>query len=102
MGQLLLGHALGPKDEFMARAEQAKKEKGDPPTDLRWCHACPRCMLPFHITPHPTMTCVDGPIVPKLQYDHCIELRWEEGKGEDPRLCPAACLERPAIDSFWS
>ena len=102
MGQLLLGHALGPKDEFMARAEQAKKEKGAPPTDLRWCHACPKCMLPFHITPHPTMTCVDGPIVPKLQYDHCIELRWEEGKGEDPRLCPAACLERPVIDSFGS
>lgn len=58
VGQLLLGHALGPKDEFLEQIKQAPKPGKQRAT---WCHHCPKCMLPFHIQSYPEMQCVEGP-----------------------------------------
>jgi len=99
VGQLLLSHALGPKEELM---KQINTNRGDGPagSDLRWCHACPRCMLPFHITPYPRMECVEGPLIAKAHED-CSALRsLPRGRDIDPLMCPEGCLGMPATDSF--
>lgn len=108
MGQLLLGHALGPKAEFLERLKQSPKPK----TAMRWCHACPKCMIPFHITPYPEMMCVDGPLVRKSENADCSVLRLspeerseKKKKGlenNDPLACPESCLESPVMDQFGS
>jgi len=61
MGQLLLGHALSPKADFTEQVKQTPIDSGA----LMWCHACPKCMLPFAIVPYPNLTCVTGPISTK-------------------------------------
>jgi len=103
VGQLLLGHALGPKAEFM---ERVKQNPTPPDSAVTWCTACPKCMIPFHITPYPKMTCVDGPIVAKTEFDDCSVVRSETvnggGKAKDPSLCPDSCLESPAMSEFGS
>jgi hypothetical protein len=92
LGQLLLGHALGPKADF---TEQAKRTPSDSGT-LTWCHACPECLLPFAIVPYPNMTCVRGPM-----------LRWEKSvscsnKNLAPLLCPSFCLQQEVTSEFTS
>ena len=105
IGQLLLGHALGPKEEFM---ERVKQNPIKPDSNLRWCHACPKCMIPFHITPYPEMTCVEGPIVAKPVFDDCSGARFggggdkKEAKSKDSLTCPDSCLESPVTSEFGS
>lgn len=107
VGNLLLGHALGPKDQFLQHAEQVKNNFHDftpnkSPSQLTWCHACPKCMIPMHLTPYPNMECVEGPLTAKEDYD-CSALRFD-GVSKDivQGMCPADCLEQPFSDSFGS
>jgi len=94
MGQLLLGHALGPKDEFKQQVEEANSYENDiSPNYLRWCHHCPKSFFPFRIVPYPTLECVEGPIEAKKGV---VDIPGKEGK------CPDSCLARTASRSFPS
>ena len=104
LGQLLLGHALGPKQEYI---EHVKRVNAPPNSRLRWCYACPRCLLPFSINPHPQMECHDGPLAETKwnprESAHCDMTRKNmvivNGKKvflpEDATMCPKSCLQRP-------
>ena len=93
MGQLLLGHALGPKDEFKQQVEEANSYENDiSPNYLRWCHHCPKSFTPFRIVPHPTLECVEGP----LEAKGVVEIAFKEEK------CPDFCLAQAASRSFPS
>ena len=111
VAQVLLGHALGPKDELIEQVKQAEEDTGTLPTStMRYCHACPMCMLPFSLVPHPEMTCVDGPMQPipdgllgpNGHYLACSQKHTDGGGGEhiDPMKCPASCLESDFVSSF--
>jgi hypothetical protein len=99
MGQLLLGHAIGSKADLMERVvEQTPHNR----RTLRWCHACPKCMLPFAIVPYPEMICVRGPIAPKEDSDSCpkaFELV-QSRRNHDPLKCPSSCLEQEVTSEF--
>ena len=117
IGQVLLGEALGPKSEFLEQVSfsnwhlggKQKKVKEKPtPAPLRWCHACPHCMLPFHLSPHPEMECKSGPfdaipkklLTPQGRYTECFE-KTNQAEGEVDRMtCPADCLNTPHTSSF--
>ncbi len=64
--QLLIGHALGPKDIYKKSVEQnPTKRKHDMVPNI--CHNCPKGLLPFHITPHPQLACAKGTLHPRTQ-----------------------------------
>jgi len=96
VGQLLLGHALGPKKEFMERAanNNPKKKKKKPwaknthSTKTKWCHACPKCLVPSKITPYPAMTCGYGALEAKSLHDNCGSV-----PAEEKPICPTSCLD---------
>jgi hypothetical protein len=67
VAQLLLGHNLGPKADFMVQAKQTPSSR----CTLMWCHACPECLLPFAILPYPNMKCLRGPLLAKAKSDMC-------------------------------
>jgi hypothetical protein len=110
MGQLLLGHAIGRKSDLMERVEQI------PSIDqtLTWCHACPKCMLPFTIVPYPQMECVSGPILSVVspynnnkERANCFStpklLRDVQSiQNVDPVTCPSYCLEQEVTREFRS
>ena len=100
MGQLLLGHALGPKADFMEQVKRTPRDSGT----LTWCQACPKCLLPFAIVPYPNMTCERGPIFGNGRDDHCPtrEERAGSGQNSDPLLCPSYCLEQEVTSEFGS
>ena len=59
VASLLLSHALRPKNSKLKYGKGTSPvENGE--TSLRYCHACPKRLLPFHITPRPQMTCEVG------------------------------------------
>jgi len=89
MGQLLIGHAVGPKAEL----EATKKDVSKSPTPLRWCHACPSCMLPFKLMPDLELTCHEGPITKK---DENIII------GGCLNPCPKSCLKQEVSRTFAS
>jgi len=99
VGQLLLGHALGPKDEFLEQIKQAPKPGKQRAT---WCHHCPKCMLPFHIQPYPEMECVEGPLTAKEESVDCSGTRESGGNTifKNPLECPDTCLATEAVSSF--
>ncbi|KAL3775663.1 hypothetical protein ACHAW5_008133 [Stephanodiscus triporus] len=80
IGQLLLGHAIGRKADFMER--------------VTLCHACPKCLLPFAIVPYPEMTCVRGPLLPKASTNSCQK--------QDTQKCPPPCLEQEVMSKIGS
>jgi hypothetical protein len=80
IAQLLIGHAVGPKDEILARAMDPEIRQA--PQLATYCHACPEDLLPFHITPYPQMTCSVGHLHPQHK---------KENHGS-PQLCPKECL----------
>ncbi|KAL3803054.1 hypothetical protein ACHAW5_008813 [Stephanodiscus triporus] len=92
MGQLLLGHTLGPKADFMERVGQAPSKIDT----FTWCHACPKCLLPFKIVPYPRMKCVRGPFLPKEESHSCPKQYQiiQSYQNSDPLLCPSSCLEQ--------
>ena len=95
MGQLLLGHALGPKQDLI---EQLNKENASPNSNMRWCHACPKCMLPFHIKPYPQMECIDGPVT-QQEMDYPCSGR-ESVLNNVESVCPESCLQTTSTYSF--
>lgn len=90
IGQLLLGHAIGRKAEFMERVEQIPMKRNK----VTLCHACPKCLLPFAIVPYPEMTCVRGPLLPKATSNSCQK--------QDPLKCPSPCLEQEVMSKIGS
>ena len=99
MSQLLLGHALGPKADFMKQVKQTPNDSGT----LMWCHACPESLLPFAIVPYPVMTCAKGPISRQENDDHSPtreEVRAASDQNSDPLLCPSSCLEQEVLSEF--
>jgi hypothetical protein len=85
IGQLLIGYALGPKEEYLKRiANTASLYNGN--KELMYCHACPEDLLPFHITPEPPMMCDAGTL-------HA-QSRSEIHAGA-PQLCPKPCFDIP-------
>ena len=99
MSQLLLGHALGPKADFMKQVKRTPNDSGT----LMWCHACPESLLPFAIVPYPIMTCVKGPISRQENDDHSPtreEVRAASDQNSDPLLCPSSCLEQEVSSEF--
>jgi hypothetical protein len=83
VAQLLLNHALGPKEYF---AEQVNRLGIEPnhKSEMTYCHACPEDLLPFHITPYPDMTCAKGSLHERTQN--------EIKKRTVPQTCPDDCL----------
>ena len=101
MGQLLLGHAVGPKADFTEQVKRTPSDSGA----FMWCHACPKCMLPLAIVPYPNLTCVTGPISRKENYDFCPareEVRTASDQNSDPLLCPLSCLDQEVTSEFGS
>ncbi|KAL3800146.1 hypothetical protein HJC23_001067 [Cyclotella cryptica] len=80
IAQLLIGHAVGPKDAILARARDPDARQA--PQLASYCHACPEDLLPFHITPYPQMTCSVGRLHPNTK---------KEVQGSH-QLCPKECL----------
>jgi hypothetical protein len=95
-----LGHALGPKADFMEQVKQTPSDCGA----LMWCHACPKCLLPFAIVPYPNMTCVRGPMLPKAESVSCpmkYQVR-QSNQNREPLSCPLSCLEQEVTSEFRS
>jgi hypothetical protein len=71
---------------------------------LTWCHACPKCLLPFAIVPYPNMTCVRGPMLPKAESVSCpmkYQVR-QSNQNREPLSCPLSCLEQEVTSEFRS
>lgn len=83
VAQLMLNHALGPKQHFVEEVNQLGIEPGQN-SEMTYCHACPADMLPFHITPYPDMTCAKGSLHERTQN--------EIKKRTVPQTCPNDCL----------
>ncbi|KAL3807583.1 hypothetical protein ACHAXA_000385 [Cyclostephanos tholiformis] len=111
MGQLLLGHAIGRKSDLIERMKQTPSNS----FTLTWCHACPKCMLPFAIVPYPKMTCVSGPILSVIspfgknmeQRANCFSTTKpfkvvQSTQSHDPLKCPSSCLEQEVTSEFRS
>lgn len=82
MAQLLINYALGPKDRFIEKVEHLGIKPNED-SEMLYCHACPKDLLPFHITPNPNMTCEIG-----LLHERT---RTEVSNG-GPQTCPDECL----------
>jgi hypothetical protein len=110
MGQLLLGHVVGRKSDLMERVEQFPSNSHT----LTWCHACPKCMLPFTIVPYPTMECISGPILSVVspfnndkQRANCVSTPTlfrdvQSTQSRDLLKCPSYCLEQEVTREFRS
>ena len=101
IAQLLLGHALGPKQELM---NQIGEDSVQPESSsMRLCHKCPACLLPFQLTPYPNMTCEpSGKFERHMGTTDCsfVRKRLEMTWFENFDLCPAYCLDSPVARSF--
>lgn len=89
LGQLLIGYALGPKDEYTKRIEQSGHTSNENNQAI-YCHACPEELLPFHITHHPEMTCAIGALHPRSR---------SEIHTGFPQTCPEPCFDIPPYAS---
>jgi hypothetical protein len=56
VAHLLLGHAIGPKQQSTKSMHDPLYAENSVDASLRYCNACPKHMLPLHITPCPKMT----------------------------------------------
>ncbi len=96
VAQLLIGHALGPKDAFhKAVAQYPTKDQNN--MTLTVCHDCPKELLPFHITPHPVLTCTSGALHPRTKDEMNYVV---VSKESPPQKCP--CLNQTVDYSFSS
>jgi hypothetical protein len=82
VAQLLINYALGPKQRFIEKVEHLGVKPDD--AEMVYCHACPKDLLPFHITPYPQMTCEVGVLHARTK---------TEASTSGPETCPAGCLE---------
>jgi hypothetical protein len=84
LGQLMIGYALGPKDEYIQRVDKSVSLQQEN-NQAVYCHACPEDLLPFHITHHPEMTCDVGALHPRST---------NEIHHGFIQTCPDICLEK--------
>merc|ERR1719296_365152 len=94
VAQTLIGHALGPKVEFVERVKQFDSHLVGANAKLETCTACPKSLRPFHLTPNPELSCSSGPLHPKARGEAVLR--------EPPRACPESCLSREPDWSFPS
>jgi len=92
IAQLLLGFTLGEKKDYLQTVQQAEEEPGD--MKLTYCYDCPKKLLPFHITPTPRLTCVEGPLHERENISD------EDTKAE--QTCPQSCMSQGISWSFGS
>ena len=89
VAQLLLEHALGPRQEL------PRKNTERPLKPAKWCHACPKCLVPAKIIPYPKMKCGWGQLKAKMDIDNC-----HGATDEDTPACPQVCLRTPVKEMF--
>ncbi|KAL3780332.1 LOW QUALITY PROTEIN: hypothetical protein HJC23_008262 [Cyclotella cryptica] len=101
VAHLLLSHALPSKELISERTEDSALDESNIDTTLRYCHSCPRRLLPFHITPYPDMTCEMGPFHERTDIDPqatvCTKL-----STFDLEFCPEACMKEKVSWKFDS
>ena len=93
VAQMLIGHALGPKEAFLDQVKQSKSHNIGLKATLETCSVCPKALFPFHLTPYTKLTCKAGPFHKQMI---------DEVYHEPPKLCPESCLSREADWSFPS
>lgn len=91
VGQVLLGHAIGPKRDLLSEERWMSRKK----TQLRWCHACPKCgsSMPYRLDISTKMTCHDGPLTAAEPEDCATDARAFT-------MCPEMCLKTPWTGEF--
>ena len=55
VAQMLIGHALGPKEAFLDQVKQSKSHNIGLKATLETCTARPKALFPFHLTPYPEL-----------------------------------------------
>jgi hypothetical protein len=101
MANLLLSHALGPRETFNKKMKDPPTEDDSADPDLRYCHSCPRRLLPFHIDPYPDMICEYGPFHNRSDTDPLATV-CAKSSSVDLEICPEACMEEPISWTFDS
>lgn len=99
VAQLLLGHALGPKETLQLKQSIAGGSNID--TSLRYCHSCPRRLLPFHITPNPDMTCEMGPFHERTDMEE-LAVVCSKSSDSESDACPDSCMKEDVSYQFDS
>lgn len=94
IGQILLGHAIGPKGE-LNKAKQMTRKWWKRYGITRWCHRCPKCLVPSSIIPNPEMTCMQGQLNAKTKMDVCSST-----PDRDRPDCPSSCMSTPWKGKF--
>jgi hypothetical protein len=100
VAQLLLGHALGPK-KSLSTTNVPSRRISNPNTDLKYCHACPKRLLPFHITPNPDMTCELGPLHERSSTEELVAICSKNSELESDK-CPDSCMREEVSYQFDS
>mmetsp|Transcript_24480 Transcript_24480/g.44995 ORF Transcript_24480/g.44995 Transcript_24480/m.44995 type:complete len:613 (-) Transcript_24480:124-1962(-) len=90
--QMLLGHALGPKEAFQEQVQKSRSHNIGLRKQLETCTACPAKLMPIHLIPYPEKECYSGPLHPQKK----------ETYTEPVKECPESCLKREADRSFPS
>jgi hypothetical protein len=100
VAQLLLGHAIGHKSSLRITSEPSERVH-NPSTNLRYCHACPKRLLPFHITPSPDMTCELGPLHERSDTEELVAICSKKSELESDE-CPKSCMQEEISYQFDS
>lgn len=100
VAHLLLGHAIGPT-ELLLKEEQSLDEHNID-TSLKYCHACPRRLLPFHITPRPDMICELGAFHERTDIEELAAVCSKSSGTESFDTCPESCMREEVSYQFDS
>lgn len=101
VAQLLLSHALPSKETLSENTKDSTSDESNIDTTLRYCHACPRRLLPFHITPYPDMTCEMGPFHERTDADPQASV-CTKSSSFDLEVCPDTCMKEKVAWTFES
>ena len=96
VAQLLLGHAIGPKGSITSGGAVAATD-----STMRYCHSCPKRLLPFHITPRPEMTCELGPLHVRTDGEELVSICSKSTESETD-FCPDSCMMEEISYQFES
>lgn len=100
VAQLLLNHALETKN-FVRKHEKDASSKENGETSLRYCHACPKRLLPFHITPRPEITCEMGPLHERTDSEEMSAVCSKNSESV-LEMCPDHCMKEDVSYQFIS
>jgi hypothetical protein len=100
LAHLLLGHAVGPKQPLSKSTHNFLPAESSFDLTLRYCHACPKRLLPFHITPRPKMTCEHGPFHERTDTDELAAVCKPTLPDQD--ICPESCMQNEVSWQFES